>query len=256
VTIEDKALLANGYDEAAADFARSADPLVFRALARPLVDAVVAELGSDPGPVLDVAAGAGAFGRRFPQVVALDLAAGQLAHNPAGRRVQADAEHLPFRDCSFSAVGCAFGINHVPDAGRVVEEMARVAPVVALSTWARPEVAYEPKRIVHAALERQVGRGRTPAGELLDRLSDEVGSVGAMADLLRGAGLDPVVRAVEAELAWPGVDAYLDYRLSMPSTATPADLVALRAEVASAIAPLSSARLVWRPVVVIGLGRH
>ena len=102
--------------------------------------------GRAGGPVLDVAAGSGALGRLLPVAVALDLSAAQLRHNPLGARLQGDAERLPFRDDSFAAAGCAFGINHFPDPAAAVAEMARVAPLVGVLTWARPEPPTVPSR--------------------------------------------------------------------------------------------------------------
>jgi hypothetical protein len=63
-------------------------------------------------------------------------------------------------------------------------------------------------------------------------------------------------RIVQVEVPWPGVDAYLDSRLSMPSTARPADLATLRAEVRLRLAELPAQQLVWRPGMVIGVGRR
>ena len=89
--------------------------------------------------MLDVAAGAGAAGRHFHDSVALDLSMGQLRHNPARRRLRADAERLPFRADSFAAAVCMFGISHFPDPAAAASEMARVASVAGVTTWARPE---------------------------------------------------------------------------------------------------------------------
>jgi len=72
-----------------------------------------------------------------------------------------------------------------------------------------------------------VGRSRTPIGEVLERLSALVGSVEAVAELLATAGVDARVSTAEVTVPWPGVDAYLDYRLAMPSTARPTDVSAL-----------------------------
>jgi SAM-dependent methyltransferase len=67
--------------------------------------------------------------------VAFDLSAGMLAHARAGAAqtgvavplVQADAQHLPFRDASFDLVFTAFGaIAFVADSARVMREVARV----------------------------------------------------------------------------------------------------------------------------------
>src|SRR5205823_14789812 len=104
--------LNDAYERSAFEFAQNAHRLVYAPLARPLIAAVTALAGSHPGGILDVAAGVGAFGDGFRDVVALDLAASMLAANPSGNRLRANAEHLPFRNNSFSVAGCAFGINH------------------------------------------------------------------------------------------------------------------------------------------------
>jgi ubiquinone/menaquinone biosynthesis C-methylase UbiE len=51
-----------------------------------------------------------------------------------------DATKRLFSEAHDTAAGCAFGINHFPDPAAAVAEMARVAPLVGLLTWARPEV--------------------------------------------------------------------------------------------------------------------
>jgi ubiquinone/menaquinone biosynthesis C-methylase UbiE len=244
------------YDRVAPAFRRIADPLVYRFLARPLVDAVAGALGSTPGPVLDVAAGTGAFGRAFAHVVAVDISSGQLSANPSNRRVQADVERLPFGADTFAAVGCAFGINHLERPAVALGEMARVAPIVAVTTWSRPEVDYAPKRIFQEAIERRGGCARSSFGRVLDELSDRVGSVPAVTELLMCAGLEPCVRQVEVEVPWLGWDTFLDYRLAMPSSAQLVDRDALRAEMADAIAQLEDDDLAWRPQVVVGVGRR
>ena len=203
-----------------------------------------------------MAAGTGAFGRSFGGAVALDIAGGQLLANPAADRVRADASHLPFRSDTFAAVGCSFGINHLPAPALAVGEMARVAPFVAVSTWARPEPPYEPKRIVQEALERQVGSSRSPLGVALDELGDRVGSVEAVANLLEAAGLEPSVREVVVEIPWSGTETYLGYRLAMPTTPRVTDVEALRREVDDALADLAPHELSWQAHMVIGVGHR
>ncbi|HYN16893.1 MAG TPA: methyltransferase domain-containing protein, partial [Actinomycetes bacterium] len=205
-----KRLFADAYDAAAAGFARSADRLVYTYLARPLARAL-AQAG---GPVLDVAAGSGALGRLLPGAVALDLSAAQLRHNPLPARLQGDAERLPFRDGSFAAAGCAFGINHFPDPGAALAEMARVAPLVGVLTWARPEAPHRPKLAVQEVVARNAGSDRTAAGILADELGERVGSPAAVWALLDGAGLRPDVTEVAVDLPWPGAAAFVDYRLA------------------------------------------
>ena len=199
-------------------------------------------------PVLDVAAGSGAVGRHLARAVAVDVSLEQLRRNKdAWLRVRADGERLPFRADSFAAAVCGFGINHVADPGRLLREMGRVAPVVGVSTWQRPERPYPPKQAVFDCLARRAGGPRSAVGELLDGYSDAVGSVDAVAELLRGAELASRGRlASEVEVPWPGVDAYLDYRLSMPTSAPAVDDADLRAELREVLGKLPLAALTWR----------
>src|SRR5262245_57822311 len=116
-------MFADTYDANAEDYREHADRLVYRYLPRPLA----AALTPTAGPVLDVAGGTGALGRQVGAIAALDISERQLRHNPARLKVHGDAERLPFAADAFAAVGCAFGINHFPDAATAVREMARVA---------------------------------------------------------------------------------------------------------------------------------
>lgn len=247
--------LASAYDSAAPAFADDAGPLVYARLNRPLADA----LARVRGRILDVAAGSGALGPLLRETVALDISSGQLAHNPTALRVRGDAERLPFCDGAFAAAGCAFGINHFPDPVAAIAEMARVAPVVGLLTWVRPEPPYAPKQIVNDALARWAGRARSDVGALLDDLGNAVGSVEAIGGLLRGAGLRCDAWVIEVDVPWSGVDAWLAYRLGIPSAAglvSDDDHIHVRREVAAAIAALSPAELRWRARLVFGLGQR
>jgi SAM-dependent methyltransferase len=251
-----KRLFAEAYDASATSFAASADRLVYTYLARPLATALAEALAGAGGPVLDVAAGSGALGRLLPSVVALDLSAAQLRHNPLPARLQGDAERLPFRDGAFAAAGCAFGINHFPDPGAALAEMARVAPLVGVLTWTRPEPRYPPKQAVLEVLARHTGRDRTPAGRLADELGERVGSPAAVAALLAGAGLRPEVAEVEVALPWPGAAAFVDYRLATVGVAGLVDdPAAARREAIAAVAALPPAALPWTPRLVLGVGR-
>jgi len=248
-----KRLFAEAYDASASAFARSADRLVYAYLARPLARA----LAGGGGPVLDVAAGSGALGRLLPAAVALDLSAAQLRHNPLPARLQGDAERLPFRDDAFAAAGCAFGINHFPDPGAALAEMARVAPVVGVLTWARPEALYVPKEAVVEAVARHAGIDRTAAGLLADELGERVGSPAAGRALLEGAGLGADVAEVEVDLPWPGAAAFVDYRLATIGIAGLVDdPAAVRREAIAAVAALPPDTLLWTPRLVLGVGRR
>jgi len=246
-------LFAEAYDASAAGFARSADRLVYAYLARPLARA----LAEADGPVLDVAAGSGALGRLLPAAVALDLSAAQLRHNPLPARLQGDAERLPFRDDCFAAAGCAFGINHFPDPGAALAEMARVAPLVGVLTWMRPEAPYRPKEAVMEVVARRAGSDRTAAGRLADELGERVGSPAAVRSLLEGAGLRPTVAEVEIDLPWPGAAAFVDYRLATVGVAGLVDdPAAVRREAIAAVTALPPETLPWSPRLVLGVGRR
>lgn len=249
-------LVARSYDRAAPGFAEAADQHVYRLLAVPLVDAVASAIGERPGTVLDVAAGTGAVGRHFARTVAVDVSGEQLRHNGAAQRVAADAEHLPFRTGSFVASLCGFGINHVADPARLVQEMARVAPLVGVSTWQRPEVPHVPKQVVFDILARRAGQGRSAVGELLNGYTDAVGNIDAVAALLASAGLRTEVALTEVEVPWPGVDAYLDYRLAMPTSARVLDAASLRAELHDALRSVPPDALTWRPRIIVGVGQR
>ena len=247
-------LVTASYDRAAPGFAAAADLHVYRLLAAPLVAAVARVVDVSTVTVLDVAAGTGAVGRHFPRAVAVDLSLEQLRHNVARLRVRADAQDIPFRARSFAAAVCGFGVNHVANPAALVREMARVAAVVGVSTWQRPEVPYLPKQVVFEVLARRAGAARSAAGLLLDRYTEAVGSVDAVATLLRSSGVPGVVEVAEVEVPWPGIDAYLDYRLSMPSSARVVDDDELRTELRDALGALPADTLVWRPRIIVGVG--
>jgi SAM-dependent methyltransferase len=248
-----KRLFAEAYDRSADGFARSADRLVYGYLARPLARA----LAEAAGQVLDVAAGSGALGRLLPAVVALDLSAAQLRHNPLAARLQGDAERLPFRDDTFAAAGSAFGINHFPDPAAALAEMARVAPLVGVLTWVRPEAPYLPKQAVMEVVARHAGSDRTAAGVLADELGERVGSAAAVRALLDGAGLRAEVAEVSVELPWPGAAAFVDYRLATVGVAgLLEDPAAIRREAIAAVAALPPDTLPWSPRLVLGTGRR
>jgi SAM-dependent methyltransferase len=246
--------VAAAHDATAGGFAGHADRHVYRHLARPLA----AALAGTGGPLLDVAAGSGALGRLLgDRVVALDLAPGQLAGNPARLRVCGDAERLPFAAGAFAAAGCAFGVNHLPDPLAAVRELARVAPLVGLLTWARPEAPYAPKQAVQAVIERHLEAVRSPVGLALDALGDRVGSAAAMGALMAGAGLDTAVTEPEVLVPWPGAEAFVDYRLAMVTVpALGAELSAVRAAAVAAVQALPAGALAWRPRLVMAVGRR
>ena len=245
--------IASSYELAASGFSRHADEHVYGHLARPLVEF----LGPIQGVVLDVASGSGAVARLLPQVVALDISRNLLKANDAFLKVQADAEQLPFRDDSFVAGTCAFGLNHFPRPVIALAELARVAPLVGVVTWKRPEKPYAPSEAVFGVIERHCGRARSLVGEAVERMSVEVGSEPAVAALLVDAGLAATVATVGASVPWPGTEAFVDYRLSMlGSLANETDMQILRADAVAAVDDLASDQLAWEPDLVMAVGRR
>jgi SAM-dependent methyltransferase len=252
--VDVKHVISRSYDHNAFGYSRLADRLVYRHLAAPLAEA----LRDAGGPILDVATGAGALGRLLTAAVGVDLARRQLAGNPLEHLVCADAERLPFRSGSFAAAGCAFGINHFPHPAAAVAEMARVAALVGLVTWERPEVPpYAPKIAVMDAMRMHTGEAQTEAGRIVDDMSERVGSERALRTLLQSAGLSASVTTVEVEVPWPGSKRFVDYRLAMHS----ADLTdeqrnAIGQEARRAIERLPEDARRWQARLILGTGRR
>lgn len=247
-----KSTVAEDYDCGAEGYAETLDAL-FGLVVVPLVDV----LSGVPGPVLDACSGTGNLGRLLTDAVALDISEGQLRYNVVSRRVRADVERLPFASDSFAAVGCAFGINHCPDPALAVAEMARVAPLVALLTWKRPGPTYVPKDVVAQVIERHTQRRQTPTRLEVERLSEQVGSVEAITDLLTGAGLVADVRIVEVPVPWPGATRFVRFRLALAAAQLMgSDEAAVAREAERAVRRLPEEVLTFRPRVVLGLGRR
>ncbi|NVN88429.1 MAG: methyltransferase domain-containing protein [Rhodopseudomonas sp.] len=108
----------------------------------PLLDAAnvqagmrVADICCGPGllAAAAVARGASAIGIDFPGVVAFARSVVPEAEFRAG-----DATDLPFADSSFDAILCGYGILHVPDPEKTLQEMLRVLKPggrAAVSVW-------------------------------------------------------------------------------------------------------------------------
>lgn len=139
---------------------------IYNRLARIVVAALPVPL--DGASALDLGAGTGAATRALlsagaRRVVAVDAAAGMLAHNAEGRppAVAGDALALPFAAGVFDAVVAAFALNHLSDPAAGLREAARVTrPGGALAASAYADDDDHPvKQAVVAAL---TARGWTP----------------------------------------------------------------------------------------------
>jgi SAM-dependent methyltransferase len=239
-------MFADLYDQNAETYRVRADRLVYRHLARPLA----AALSPVRGPILDVAGGTGALGRLMGADAALDISPRQLSHHPARWRVRGDAERLPFDADTFAVAACSFGINHFPDPAAAVREMARVAPVVGLLTWKRPECRpYLPRQVIEALVQPRA----CPAARIAEELGVQTGSMAAVRDLLAAAGLRPRVREVVVDVPWPGPGPFVDYRLGL-TVGIAATKTSLRQEAVAAITALDPAALAWQPKLVLGVG--
>lgn len=108
------------------------------------VGQVLERLDLAPGDtVLDLACGHGNFTVEFARrvgpaglVIGLDIAASMLARAAARVRraglanvllVRGDALALPFADAAFAKLNCSGGLHQMPDLGRALAELARVA---------------------------------------------------------------------------------------------------------------------------------
>lgn len=248
-----KTLVAREYDSGADGYARFAEPVAYRHLCTPLVEA----LGEAGGPVLDVASGTGALAARLPDSVALDISSGALARNPARRRVCADGEYLPFAGDTFAAAASAFGLLHFPDPVAGVREMARVARTVASLTWVRPESPFPPKETVKRVLAEHVGAARLEElrGDV-DRLADGMGSTDAVQQIMGDAGVDADVGVVEVSLPWPGAEPYVRYRLSLFGGSLVEDEESFMRDAVRAVDSLPVSAFDWRARLVLALGRR
>ena len=125
-----------GYDDAFGVVSRqTVDPTL--EAARVHAGMRVLDICCGPGMLAEgaIARGARAVGLDFSDVV-------QVARKlvPAAEFRQGDAQDLPFPDSSFDAVVCGYGLMHVPDAEKVLQEMFRVVRPggrIAVSVWER-----------------------------------------------------------------------------------------------------------------------
>jgi ubiquinone/menaquinone biosynthesis C-methylase UbiE len=119
-----------GWQQSADEYHYSFGSLTFQMI-KPLLDAVNAQAGIK---LLDVATGPGYVAaqaaQRQCQVTGLDFSLAMLAKareiNPALNWVQGDAESLPFNPGEFDAVVMNFGILHLAEPQKAINEAFRV----------------------------------------------------------------------------------------------------------------------------------
>ncbi|MGH9049763.1 MAG: glycosyltransferase, partial [Acidimicrobiia bacterium] len=127
---------------------------------------LVLDAGCGPNPALSIAL---ADDARARSVVSLDIGWGtvRVARELAARRsaellaVVGDAERLPFRAGAFAAVACDDTIEHLPDDGTAVSELARVLAPGGRAVLATPN--RNDLRVVRAKLRDRLRGVRKPA---------------------------------------------------------------------------------------------
>jgi SAM-dependent methyltransferase len=129
-----------------------------------------------PGDVLEIACGTGLATRRVRErldptvrLVATDLsramldyARGKFSDSKGIEWREADAANLPFDDCGFGALVCAFGVMFVPDKKAAFKEACRVLKeggILLFNVWDR--IDENP----HVAANTEVVEGLFPGDE-------------------------------------------------------------------------------------------
>jgi ubiquinone/menaquinone biosynthesis C-methylase UbiE len=202
--------------DAAEEYEASFVPALFADWAAHLVDAAAIERGQS---VLDVACGTGAVTRVAAerlagsgQVVGLDLNDGMLGVarrlRPELEWVLGDAMNLPFEDATFDVVLCQAALMFVPDPGRAIAEMARVARpggTVAVQVWARRE-AQDGFKPAYEIIARHAG----PAAVDLVSAYWVMGDLGALRRLFASAALEVTGTVTRTgAIRMPSIDAYV-----------------------------------------------
>jgi SAM-dependent methyltransferase len=202
--------------EAAERYESAFVPALFGEWAPVLVDAA----GVEPGQaVLDVACGTGIVAREAARrqrgagrVVGLDINEAMLAVarriEPAIEWRQGDAAALPFEAATFDVVLCQAALMFMPEPGRAIGEMARVAKpsgTVAMQVWASRDVqsGFKP---FYEVVERHAG------AEAIELISAywALGDVSRITALCAEAGLTVASLVTRTgAIRLPSVDAYI-----------------------------------------------
>ena len=124
-----------------------------------LVDALARGAPFGPGRAVEIASGTGLLtpliAEVWPEVVAVDLSGGMLAHSAASCRIQADAARLPLAD------GCAAAVV-IGDGPLFAAEATRVMAAGAVLVWSNAlgdgAPFFVPAEIVAEAMMAATGR--------------------------------------------------------------------------------------------------
>lgn len=99
-------------------------------------DAILANLPSVPGTVVELGSGAGFLAERIPDLVTSEV------FNASGVRVILDARSLPFAPASLRAIVMTDVLHHVPAPARFLDEAARTlvpgGRIVMIEPWVTP----------------------------------------------------------------------------------------------------------------------
>jgi len=96
---------------------------------------LIEEALGDAETVLNVGAGTGSYEPADRQVVAIEPSEVMLAQHSGSRRVQGEAESLPFPDVSFDAAMAILTVHHWQNLIRGLMELKRVAERQVIFTW-------------------------------------------------------------------------------------------------------------------------
>jgi SAM-dependent methyltransferase len=137
----------------------------------PRLSAAIHEAIGQAATILNVGAGAGSYEPPDRSVVALEPSGVMLAQHPGRRRVQGDAEHLPFDDGTFDVAMAILTVHHWQDLNAGLKELRRVAKRQVVFTW---DPNYERKLWITTdyvpAIDALETSRFTPLGSLVDAL--------------------------------------------------------------------------------------
>lgn len=232
---------AQPYDESWGNLTRQAGAPILAALDLAPGDALL-DVATGPGYVAGLAASRGA------KAVGVDFSPAMVdkaqAAFPEATFQEGDAQNLPFDDDTFDVACMNFGILHLADPERGVQELVRVVRSggrVAFTSWSSPERVRGDAAILDALQAHGTPAADIPAGPDYFRFSDpEV----CAATLMSGGAI--VRKITVLNLVWRRRDvatffaAYLDGSVRMAGllrSQTPEALRAIEASLAVSLAP-------------------